>query len=241
MFVAAGGAEDGSAPGGVFAVKNGSAVKVPGSPKTVFGVVWHRGTLYVSALDRILAWSKWNGKKFRSSRVVYKAQRKHFSGFTGLAYRKGRLYTGGSFGTKEFKRLKSRPYDQTYLSLKTSGKGGLKIIARGLRQPWQSTFVKGHKRPYLTVLAQDNIEPLAAGLHREPEARPGLRLPEVQPGGGGGVQGLRQALHHVHEPRLPDGDRRDRPASVRRPVRRTRAGSGRGQSQRQRRSRPRPS
>ena len=157
-FVAAGGAEDGSAPGGVFAVKNGSAVKVPGSPKTVFGVVWHRGTLYVSALDRILAWSKWNGKKFRSSRVVYKAQRKHFSAFTGLAYKKGRLYTGGSF-TKEFKRLKSRPYDQTYLSLKTSGKGGLKIIARGLRQPWQSTFVKGHKRPYLTVLAQDNIEP----------------------------------------------------------------------------------
>lgn len=159
-FAGAGGAEDGSAPGGVFVLKNGSAVKLAGSPKVVFGVVWHNGTLYVSALDRILAWSKWNGKKFKRSRVVYKANRKHFNGFTGLAYKRGRLYTGGSFGdANEFKRLKSHPYDHSYLSLKANGEGGLRVLTRGLRQPWQSTFVKGQKYPYLTVLAQDNVEP----------------------------------------------------------------------------------
>ncbi len=173
VFAAAGGAEDGSAPGGVFVLKNGTAVNLPGSPKIVFGVVWHRGTLYVSALDRILAWSKWNGKKFKHKRVVYKSDRKHFSGFTGLAYRDGRLYTGGSFGdANEFKRLKSRPYDQTYLSLKTSGKGGLKIVSRGLRQPWQSTFVKGHARPFLTVLSQDNVDPAPPDYIVSP--KPGL-------------------------------------------------------------------
>ena len=160
VFAAAGGGEEDGTPGGVFVLKNGTATNLPGSPKMVFGVVWHRGTLYVSALDRILAWSKWNGKKFKHKRIVYKANLKHFSGFTGLAYRDGRLYTGGSFGdANEFKRLKSHPYDHTYLSLKTSGKGGLKIVSRGLRQPWQSTFVKGHARPYLTVLSQDNINP----------------------------------------------------------------------------------
>ena len=181
VFAGAGGAEDGSAPGGVFVLKNGTATVLPGSPKVVFGLAWHRGTLYVSALDRILAWSKWNGKKFKHKRIVYKADLKHFSGFTGLAYRDGRLYTGGSFGdANEFKRLKSRPYDHTYLSLKTSGRGGLKIVSRGLRQPWQSTFVKGHKLPYLTVLSQDNVDPAPPDFIVQPEARCRLRLPEVQ-------------------------------------------------------------
>ena len=201
----------------MFVLKNGTATNLPGSPKVVFGVVWHRGTLYVSALDRILAWSKWNGKKFKHKRVVYKADRKHFNGFTGLAYKDGRLYTGGSFGdANEFKRLKSHPYDHTYLSLKTSGRGGLKIVSRGLRQPWQSTFVKGHARPYLTVLSQDNVNPAPPDFIVRPAPGLDFGFPKCTRPGGRGLQGLRQAVRHVPRAHVPDGNQPDRPAALRR-------------------------
>ena len=205
VFAAAGGGEEDGTPGGVFVLKNGTATNLPGSPKMVFGVVWHRGTLYVSALDRILAWSKWNGKKFKHKRVVYKADRKHFSGFTGLAYRDGRLYTGGSFGdANEFKRLKSHPVRPHLPLAEDERQGRPQIVSRGLRQPWQSTFVKGHELPYLTVLSQDNSirRRRTSSCARRPV---GLRLPEVHRLGGRGLQGLRQAVRHVPQHTLPDG------------------------------------
>jgi glucose/arabinose dehydrogenase len=157
VFTAVGPPEEaGAPPGGVYALRNGSAVRLPGSPAAAFGVVWRKGTLYITAGRRVLAWSKWNGTTFKRKRLVHKSG-KNVSWFTGLAYAKGRLWTGVSFSNNEFKRSKRRPYDQSYVSLRPSGKGGLTLIAKGLRQPWMSTFVNG--RPYLTVLAQDNIEP----------------------------------------------------------------------------------
>jgi hypothetical protein len=33
----------------------------------------------------------------------------------------------------------------------------VRVVARGFRQPWMTTFVKG--RPFLSVLAQDNFDP----------------------------------------------------------------------------------
>src|SRR3954468_4344602 len=64
VFVASGGAEDGSAPGGIYTAGGGTAAKVPNSPKFVGGLVWHRGTLYVSGDGKLLAYSGWNGSKF---------------------------------------------------------------------------------------------------------------------------------------------------------------------------------
>jgi len=47
--------------GGVYLLSHGSAKRISGSPPASFGIVWHKGTLYVSALNRLLAWSGWNG------------------------------------------------------------------------------------------------------------------------------------------------------------------------------------
>src|SRR5829696_1769534 len=60
VFVAAAGSEDGSTPGGVFVVENGTATRLAGSPPFAFGVAWRDGTLYVSSGPQIHAWSSWN-------------------------------------------------------------------------------------------------------------------------------------------------------------------------------------
>src|SRR3954452_23481728 len=50
VFVAAGGAEDGSAQGGVFRVSKGNAPRVPGTVEgPVYGIAWRGGALYVSS------------------------------------------------------------------------------------------------------------------------------------------------------------------------------------------------
>ena len=93
VFVASGGAEDGSSPGASTRAGGGTATKVPGSPKLVGGLVWHKGVLYVSGDKKLLAYSGWNGTKFAKVKTLYKGP-KHFSGFGGITWHKGRIWAG---------------------------------------------------------------------------------------------------------------------------------------------------
>ncbi len=158
LFAAAGGSEEpGGPPGGVFVLKNGTATRVPNSPAAVFGVAWRKGKLYLSAGPKLLVWSKWNGTTFKKRKTLRKLSKKS-AWWNGLAFGPdGRIYAGIGFGEKdEYKRLKSAPLNKSWVSIKPNGKG-LRVVARGLRQPWMTTFVGD--RPFLSVLAQDNLDP----------------------------------------------------------------------------------
>jgi len=88
MFVAGFGDEQHpKVTGGVYVIKAGKPVKIPGSPAHVFGLAYSGGTLYVSGGSRvgaIYAWSGWNGRRFAMSRVVV-PPRKGFTSFNGIA------------------------------------------------------------------------------------------------------------------------------------------------------------
>jgi hypothetical protein len=159
VFVAAFGSEDGKTPGGIFVLRNGAAVKLPGLPGAA-GLAWKSGTLYASAwqgrTSQLLALSGWNGTTFTRKRVVFKGP-KGFPGLNGLAIGwDGRIYAGVSL-TDEGDTAKSKlPYAQSVISLRTDG-SDVKTVATGLRQPWQVAFVKGVPRPFVTVLGQENL------------------------------------------------------------------------------------
>ncbi len=166
VFVGANGPESGGPPhsptataaatkGGVYAVKGGTTTRVPKSPKVVFGVVWHKGILYVTSPNTIYAFSGWNGTKFAKRRVVYSQTQSGFPGFNGIVYGPdGRLYVGVSL-TEDGKSTKG---GNRVLSLRPDGTN-VKVFARGIRQPWQFTFVKGIADPFGTNLGQDDLGP----------------------------------------------------------------------------------
>ena len=157
VFVASGGAEDGSAPGGIYTAGGGTATKLPFSPAFVAGLVWHKGVLYASGDGRLLAYSGWDGSKFAKVKTVFKGP-KHFPGFGGLTWHKGRIWAGVMISNFKYDSRKSpQPYAQSIVSLKPNGKD-LRVFATGLREPWQLTFVKGIKNPFASVLAQDNLK-----------------------------------------------------------------------------------
>jgi glucose/arabinose dehydrogenase len=140
--------------GGLYVLKGGKAIAVKGLPPIVFGLAWHKGTLYVSTGQTLLAASGWNGTKFATTKVLYKGA-KNFAGFNGLAWGpNGRLYAGVSFGKGGDNKLVNTPYAQSVVSMKPNGKD-IQVEVGGLRQPWQLTFVKGHKNPYVSVLSNE--------------------------------------------------------------------------------------
>jgi len=141
-------------PGGVYLLKHGQATRLPGSPQFVGGLAWRKGTLYVSALNTLLAWSGWNGSTFAKQKVLYKGPKK-FTGFNGLGFgADGRLYVGVSLGNTGDHGPPTTPYGYDMLSFNAKGKD-LKIVARGIRQPWQMAFPKGSSAPFVSDLSQD--------------------------------------------------------------------------------------
>src|SRR5215470_3367541 len=69
LFVSGYGNErDPDVPGGVFVLRGGKAIKVPGSPKHVYGIAAGKNTLYLSINQALLAWSDWDGTRFRKKR-----------------------------------------------------------------------------------------------------------------------------------------------------------------------------
>ena len=154
VFAGSGPAEQGSAPTGLFTLANGTATKIPGTPPVVFGLAWHNRKLYVSTGSSIVAFSGWNGTKFASSKTV-SAPKKPFRGFNGLAFGpNGRLYAGVSLDEKHDHEADHSPHAQSVVSMTATGKH-LRTVARGLRQPFQLTFVGSGRNPYVSVLSQD--------------------------------------------------------------------------------------
>ena len=158
VFVASGGNEENGSGGGIYVAGAGTATLVPNSPKLVFGLVWHKGTLYVSGDQKLYAYSGWNGTRFAKRKLIFKGP-KHFSGFGGLNFHDGRIYAGVAISNFKYDSRKSpQPYAQSVVTLKPNGKD-IRVIAHGLREPWQMTFVKGIDDPFVSVLGQDNINP----------------------------------------------------------------------------------
>jgi glucose/arabinose dehydrogenase len=157
VFVASGGNEETGAGGGIYVAGAGKASLVPNSPKIVFGLAWHKGTLYVSGDQKLYAYSGWNGTRFAKRKLIFRGP-KHFSGFGGLNFHKGRIYAGVAISNFKYDSRKSpQPYAQSIVTLKPNGTD-IRVVARGLREPWQMTFVKGIDDPFVSVLAQDNLK-----------------------------------------------------------------------------------
>lgn len=143
-----------NAPGGVFVLKKGVPVRLAGSPGVVFGLVWHKNTLYIASGPKLLAWSGWNGVTFTKQRTIYTGPN-GFPGFNGLAFGPdGRLYAGVDVGETNDHGPATAPYQYDILSFKPRGKD-LKVFARGMRQPWQLAFPAGSSSPLVSDLGQD--------------------------------------------------------------------------------------
>jgi glucose/arabinose dehydrogenase len=144
-----------SVPGGVYVLSKGKATRVPGSPPFSFGIVWRKGTLYVSAGSKLLAWSGWDGKTFKKHRTIYTAP-KNFPGFNGLGFgANGRLYAGVDVGQTNDHGPATAPYQYDFLSFSPKG-GKPTVVAKGIRQPWQMAFPAGSSSPYVSDLGQDS-------------------------------------------------------------------------------------
>jgi glucose/arabinose dehydrogenase len=163
VFIAAGPGEtpDGSpGPAGGLFVSNGSgpAVQVPGVAPVVFGVTYHKDTLYVSTGGKIVAYSGWNGTTFDSSRVVADPG-KGFGSFSGLAVGPdNRLYAGVALNEKFDNKKDPSPLARRVVSMQLDG-SQLRTVARGLRQPWQLAFASNSARPWVSELGQEE-EPI---------------------------------------------------------------------------------
>lgn len=159
VFVAGAGAEGKKTPaGGVFVLKAGKAIRIPGSPPFVAGLAWHYGTLYVSAGPSLLAWSGWNGRSFAHRRTIVR-EPAPFTGFSGLAVGPdGWIYTGVQLGPgkRDDFTAGTTPYANDFLRIDPRN-GDIGVVATGLRQPWQTTFVPGSADPIVSVLGQENL------------------------------------------------------------------------------------
>ena len=155
VFAGSGPNEQSGGPGGLFTVAGGKATKVPNTPPIVFGLAWKSNKLYVSTGPTIVALEGWNGTQFSKEKLVYANKKKGFPGFNGLAFGpEGRLYAGLALNPKYDHSADPFKPSQSVVSMTAAGKG-LRVVAKGLRQPFQLNFPKGSKYPYVTVLGQD--------------------------------------------------------------------------------------
>ena len=153
VFVGAYGPEDGSG-GGVYRVRKGTAKRIKGSPKTVSGIAWRKGKLYVASGPKIVRMSRWNGRRFLGKKTIYTGPA-GFSGFTGLAFGPDRrLYSGVGLNDQTDQGPDTGPFARSVVSMTARGKD-IKTVATGLRQPWQLTFVQGNPNPFVSSLADE--------------------------------------------------------------------------------------
>lgn len=152
--------------GGAYVIKNGVGTEIS-PPTTLFvgGMVWHGGALYLSdgalvgtaPAFQISKWSGWNGTAFTSEKVLYTAP-KGFQGFNGIAFGpNGRLYVGvdaGLLNNNDHGPASLSPDLYDILSMKANGTG-VKVFAKGIRQPWQMAFAPGSSSPFVSDLGQD--------------------------------------------------------------------------------------
>lgn len=167
VFEGDGGATSAKIPnGGAYVLKHGTATRLAGSPLFVSGLAWRRGSLYVaggvpngSAIAWVIQrWTGFNGATFAHHRAIYTAPPK-FQGFNGLGFgANGRLYVGvdvGLLNGNDHGPPSTSPHVYQILTLRADGHG-LRVFARGIRQPWQMAFPAGSSSPYVTDLGQDS-------------------------------------------------------------------------------------
>jgi glucose/arabinose dehydrogenase len=157
LFVAGYGDEHNpKAPGGVYLLHGGKAIKVPGSPQHVYGLASGKNALYLSNGQALLAWSGWNGMRFRKTRIIrtpqgYGSFREPAVGPDGLIY----------VGAESDPRPTAPPTPSTSASFVSvdPATGSTTVIANGIRQPWQPLFLPGHALPLVSALNQDDLGP----------------------------------------------------------------------------------
>jgi glucose/arabinose dehydrogenase len=153
IFVGAFGPENMSG-GGVYRLRHGKAKRLKNSPHAVSGVAWHGRSLYVASARRIVRMSRWNGHRFLRKKTIYRGP-SNFDGFGGIAFGPdGRLYAGVTLNGDLDQKPDTSPYARSVVSMTARGKD-IKVVATGLRQPWQLTFVKGNPNPFVSVLADE--------------------------------------------------------------------------------------
>jgi glucose/arabinose dehydrogenase len=155
LFVGAYGPEEGTG-GGVLRIRHGKAKRFKNSPKAVSGIAWHKRKLYVASKRRIVVMSRWNGHRFLRTRTLYRGPA-GFSSFTGLKFGPdGRLYSGVGLNDQTDQKVDNGPFARSVVSLRPNRNNpDIKVVAKGLRQPWQLTFVKGNPNPFVSVLADE--------------------------------------------------------------------------------------
>ncbi len=167
IFVGDGGNSEGSGPpnGGVWVVSGGKASRISTRIKFVAGLAWHDNALYISGgalrptgvVWQLIKWSGWNGKTFTQRRAIFQAS-KGFDGWNGIGFgADGRLYAGvdvGLLSGNDHGPAKT-PHVYDILSFRSDGKDE-RVVARGIRQPWQMAFPAHSNSPYVTDLGQDS-------------------------------------------------------------------------------------
>jgi glucose/arabinose dehydrogenase len=139
------------AVGGVYVLAGGKAIRVPGSPKHVFGLAAAKNTLYLSTSEALLAWSGWNGARFQKTRII-KTQFP-IGNFRGPAVGPdGLIYVGAD----TFLPPPTPTSSSSFLSVDPAT-GSANVIATGMRQPWQPLFLPGRTLPLVTDLNQDDL------------------------------------------------------------------------------------
>ena len=144
---------------------------------TALGLRWLRGELYVShrvrvrgrLAGRVTAYSRFDGRRFRRRRVVLPALPVGLHNLDSiLAGPGGRLYLGvGSVGNA--RRGRSR-LSAAVVSFLPSGRG-LRVEARGLRNPYGLALIPGTRDLLITDNGRDDLGP-----RRPPEEVNLLRL-----------------------------------------------------------------
>jgi len=139
--------------GGLYVLGGGKAVRVPGSPAHVNGIAAAgNGTLYLSTGPAILAVSGWNGRQFRTTRVIATGP-DGYAAFNGLAVGPdGLIYVGANPDTPD------PGYATNFLTVDPAS-GAISVVATGIRQPWQPLFLPGHSLPLVSDLNQDDLGP----------------------------------------------------------------------------------
>src|SRR5215471_3663991 len=154
LFVAGYGDEHNSkVPGGLYVLGGGKAIRVPGSPQHVWGVAAAKNTLYLSTNQALLAWSGWNGTRFRKTRVVrtpdpYGSFKAPAVGPDGLIY----------VGADAYSPPPTPNSSASFVSVDPAT-GSTSVIATGMRQPWQPVFLPGRALPLVSDLNQDDLGP----------------------------------------------------------------------------------
>ena len=156
LFVAGYGDEHNpDVPGGLYVLDGRKATKVPGSPKHVYGIAAGKNTLYLSIGQALLAWSDWNGTRFRKTRVIRTPD--GYGSFRGPSVGPdGLIYVGAE--TDPRPSGPPTPISASFVSVDPTT-GSTNVIANGIRQPWMAIFLPGHALPLVSALNQDDLGP----------------------------------------------------------------------------------